>query len=190
MLELHDAEHHLTWLRELRAMRGLTKLVDALQDGDVDFMRSLISWKNKPPRVAVSYTWPGATGPSQYTLAREGRNDIEDALLARWSRLDRDAVKYGEPLRHFLFNQINQRLREHVSPVLVPDRGVELRPDSLLGAMYVTLAEEFTKEEWPTKSCVVCGKPLGPGRSDQKTCSGACRKRLSRPPKTKTSGAA
>jgi hypothetical protein len=55
-----------------------------------------------------------------------------------------------------------------------------MRPDSLLGAMYVTLAEEFTKEEWPRKVCKVCGKALEPGRSGKETCSGACRQRLSR----------
>ena len=58
--------------------------------------------------------------------------------------------------------------------------GIELRPESLYGAMLVLLSEQVTGS-WQVNVCKACGRLFVPRhRRDQETCSDACRKRFSR----------
>ena len=172
----HMAEHLRTWVREINRMRGVVDLLDAYLEADRAVLRKLIHWQTDPPAVVCTYRWPGQQKVQRTVRTKESAPDD----FARWLTLDRGNEKLREPLHYFISGAVNLGLREHVYPKTVGGRGVELWPDSLLGAMWVTLADELTGL-WRRKVCAFCGESFLPARRrDKKTCSDACRKRLSR----------
>lgn len=183
---LYSAEHLRSWQEAIAELRGLTELIKAAKEGDAEQLRRIIRWTGEPLAVQLTYTWPQRQRSSTVTIAAK-EPPIAAAQLARWARL-RNAERYVAPLEHYLYARVNERLAERVDPKLIPEQGVVLVPDSLLGALYWMLAEQLTGA-WPMKSCRYCGRLFVPrSRCDQATCSDACRKALSRAKKRSHGG--
>lgn len=180
---LYSAEHLETWRWAIRDVRGLLQLIDLAKRRDVEQLRRIIRWSSEPLAVQISYAWPGRSRAARLTVAQQ-EPPIAAAQLARWAGL-RNTERYVAPLEHYLYEQVNERLAARVDPKLIPEQGVVLVPDSLLGAFYWMLAEQLTGA-WQMNSCRYCGRLFVPrSRSDQGTCSDACRKALSRAKKRK-----
>jgi len=179
---VHWAEHVWTWKRAIRLIGGLLKLIEAYKHSDTDLLRKHVSWHGGGLGVRLDYTWPGDIRELQTWIARDPPVASKGELdkLAEWRRSTKDRARYLEPVEYYLYREANKLLREHVAPRLFLDGSIALVPDSLLGAMVVMLAEQLSGV-WQMKLCPACGRIFVPrSRRDQKTCSTACRKRLSR----------
>jgi len=179
---VHKAEHLWTWKSAIRLIGGLLKLIEAYKRSDTDLLRKHVRWHGGGLGVRLDYTWPGDIRESQLWIARDPPVASEGELdkLAEWRRSTSDRARYLEPIQYYLYRRANELLREHVAPRLFLDGSIALVPDSLMGAMVVMLAEQLSGV-WQMKLCPACGKIFVPrSRRDQKTCSTACRKRLSR----------
>jgi hypothetical protein len=122
---------------------------------------------------------PGAREDSFVTIA-QAEPAIASSRLAEWSAESSDVGRYVAPVEHYLYTVINKHLREHTALFMSKTEGGRVRVDSLLGAFYVMLAEQLSGT-WQMNLCESCGKLFVPRcRIDQKTCSAACRQRMSR----------
>lgn len=87
-------------------------------------------------------------------------------------------IQFAELFNEWASPQLTARIAKSLS-----DNGEALQlvfvPRSLIGSFWLQLAEEVTGGA-KYKTCVNCGKSFEPGRSDQKTCSKACKSALSR----------
>lgn len=179
---VHWAEHLSSWKNGIRQIGGLLKLIEACKCNDTELLRHCVSWHGRGAGVRLNYTWPGDIRESQVWIARDPpvASEVELKKLAEWSGSASDRTRYLEPVQYFLYREANRLLREHLAPRLPLDGGIVLVPDSLFGALVVMLAEQLSGT-WQMNSCPACGRIFVPrSRRDQKTCSTACRKRLSR----------
>jgi len=191
------AEHLATWLSALSDVGGLLTLAAAYRGAttgrteNLASLREWIRWDNDARRVRLVFTWPGAPSAASHVIAREAPRERAREALDAWRRDRSEHGRYIAPLQRFLNERVNARLRQHVAPRVTvgaetPAGGgsVVLMPDSLLGAMYLLLAEDAGGVRAP-KVCRACGKFFPPVRSDQETCGSACRQRLYRTRKAK-----
>ena len=179
---VHWAEHLSTWTHSIRLIGGLLELIEACKRSDTELLHSFVRWHPSGRGVRLNYTWPGDSRPAQTWIARDPPVASAGELrkLAEWSGSTRDRERYLEPVEYYLYREVNKLLGEHVAPKLPLGGGIALVPDSLLGVMVVMLAEQLSGV-WQMNLCPACGRLFVPrSRRDQKTCSTACRKRLSR----------
>jgi len=179
---VHWAEHLWTWKSAIRLVGGLLELIEACKCSDTELLRGYVRWHESGRGVRLDYTWPGDIRKSQIWIARDSPVASKGELdkLAEWRSSTSDRDRYLAPVEYYLYNQANKLLRKHVAPRLFLDGSIALVPDSLFGAMVVMLAEQLSGV-WQMNPCPACGKLFVPrSRRDQKTCSTACRKRLSR----------
>ena len=101
----------------------------------------------------------------------ENGSDIE--LLERW--------KHGdpvEPARYFVHREVNNRLRGHVSPAVLPFRKGELFffPDCLLSSLYTQFMLELSGRNRPAMLCARpgCGRYFEPAHGRQQYCEKQC----------------
>lgn len=179
---VHWAEHLSTWKHSIRLIGGLLELIEACKRSDTELLRSYLRWHQSGRGVRLKYTWPGDSRPAQTWIVRDTPVASAGELrkLAEWSGSTRDRERYLEPVEYYLYREVNKLLRKHVAPRLFLNGSIALVPDSLFGALVVMLAEQLSGV-WQMKLCPACGRIFVPrSRRDQKTCSTACRKRLSR----------
>ena len=157
------------WQREIEEMSVLVKLWDLVRNEQAGALTRYIHWRTGPRRVWLE--WPsGRKDLIASELLPVGRE-----LLRHWK--DGDLFK---PTHYFLCNQINERLRGHVSPSILPFHNGEIYmfPDCLLSALYVLFAVEVSGQTYAATICEGCGQYFVPEqRSDQKHCSHTCRNR-------------
>ncbi len=146
-------EHHADWRRAIRRIGGLVELLDAYRSADIDRVRQLVSWSEDGQAVDLVYRWPGDAETTQVSILREEFTLSPDDLaqFRRWCSSSLDHERYLEPLEYFLYREINESLGEHLSPQLRPKSGFELRCDSLLGALWVLLAEQLSGVSEPRR---------------------------------------
>jgi hypothetical protein len=109
---------------------------------------------------------------STYLLAMRGKTNSNPELLDRWKTYD-----VIEPARYFVCREVNQRLKGHISPQVLPFLGskIYLFPDSLLSAMWLMLFNEITGA-LNLRRCDNCGE-WKQVLKERKTffCSARCR---------------
>ena len=98
-------------------------------------------------------------------------NDIE--LLERWRHGDP-----VEPARYFVHREVNNRLRGHVSPAVLPFRKGEIFffPDCLLSSLYTQFMLELSGRNRPAMLCARpgCGRYFEPAHGRQQYCERQC----------------
>jgi predicted nucleic acid-binding Zn ribbon protein len=167
-------ENLLTWRRAIADVKMLAELSKACKDPDIKLLRKLVKVKSDPWRVTLRWQSAGHTIVNERTAEAN-----EAAALRSWVAATSDTGRFVAPVRHFLVRELNARLKAHIAPQVAREEIVFL-PDSLLGALYLLTAEQFVGLS-PTKTCPACGRWFIPrSRSSQRTCSDACRLRLSR----------
>jgi hypothetical protein len=179
---LYAAEHVSTWRQAIREMHLLVELITAYKGDDIEQLRGYVRWFGRGRGVRLDYTWPGDEQTSQLVILKDvpTTSEVQRRQLDAWSTSTHDTDRYAEPVKHYLYREVNRLLRKHLSPRLPENGGLVLVPDSLFGAMVVMLAEQLSGD-WQMNLCPSCGRLFVPRcRRDQKTCSAACRKRLSR----------
>jgi hypothetical protein len=171
---LYHAEHLSTWRQAISQLRGLGDLIGALKRSDTVMLRKCIRWAKDDGWVRFAYRWPGTPRESFREIARQTNADSlghHEQELARWRTATSDSVRVLEPTEMYIYEKVNQHLRAHVAPQLLPHVGLAYMPDSLLGALYLMAAEQLAGS-WPTNVCAECGSWFVPrSRRDQKTCS-------------------
>ena len=163
---LHD------WLGQIYKVRQLIRLWDELNDDETAAERLFFSWLR--PR-------------SFYDSMRPQLNVACDEARANGIRIPSfENLRYGgsldDPLGtvtptrfawQFLTDQINQMLAETTVPACSlsgAKRRAVLAPLSLLGAIYVTFADETIGGQWTVARCQGCGEYFTPKTNHQKYC--------------------
>ena len=161
------------WQDEIATVRHLLTVWDLVQSEATDALGKLISWQDRPAAVFFDETEPVSGTHHQRVLAHE-HDPQTVGLIRRWSSLD-----VLEPARYYVHAEINERLRGHASPVVIPFRRGEIlfSPDSLLTAINVVFAMELSGRQRPALKCGECQRYFIPTHGRQKYCREACRKR-------------
>ena len=193
------------WQKEIEGMARLMALWDLVQSGsqrelshlvewtppgtsqqvrlylvDVDgkLRPDLAQWMRQNPREFYNrFRQDGdLAGPITFWEVRvlahqEKGSDIE--LLERW--------KYGDPIepaRYFVHQEVNNRLRGHVSPAVLPFRKGEIFffPDCLLSSLYTQFMLELSGRNRPAILCARpgCGRYFDPEHGRQRYCDKRC----------------
>lgn len=179
---LYAAEHLASWQRAIREMSLLVELAVAVEDDDAARLRRLVDWYGGGRGVRIEYAFPGDEEPRQMPVLKDmpALSQEERELLESWRKASGDEGHLRAPAAYFLNRELNRLLREQLAVQLPLGGGMELRPESLYGAMLVLLAEQVSGS-WQVNVCKACGRLFVPRhRRDQETCSDACRKRFSR----------
>ena len=183
-----------SWKAEIRAMRALVELWDAIKNQDLDKLKTVISWSENG---AVGYKVTRAEGGVSVTLAhpdfekdrsvlkrlRRGRV-LKAARYALREEIDKKIESFPTTL-HLVWARGREGGRYDPPPI--PDHHLRmvLEPHDLLGAMWLQFAQSVVGP-YELRQCAAPGCEryfqAGPGgtRSHAKTCCTACRKRLSR----------
>ena len=153
------------WRKEIRAQKAMLARWDFVSGRSEVALGRVIDWRAD----GVYFT----LGKQSELIAGSGTT-----LYSRWLR---QGKALREPAFHYIYSYINSRIRGGVFPEALPvhARGLYLRPDNLLTAMWVMFMWEIIGETRPC-SCTICGGWFNPRRSTRKTCGDRCRKRLSR----------
>ena len=109
----------------------------------------------------------------QGTVLADEENGIGIELLERWEHGDPI-----EPARFFVHREVNNRLRGHVSPAVLPFREGEIFffPDCLLSSLYTKFMLEISGRNRPAILCERpnCGRYFEPMHGRQKYCEKQC----------------
>ena len=107
------------------------------------------------------------------TVLADEENGINIELLERWNRGDPI-----EPARYFVHREVNNRLRGHVNPAVLPFREGEIFffPDCLLTSLYTLFMLEISGRNRPAILCERpnCGRYFKPMHGRQKYCEKQC----------------
>jgi len=155
------------WQQEIQEMAILVKLWDLVRDEREEPLSKIILWQNHPR--SVIFKWP----KNRLSLI------ASDGLPGKVSCTQWKYKDVIGPARYYLCDQINKRLKNHVSPSILPflDGEIYMFPDSLLSAMYVMFALEVSGRIHPAIQCRGCGYYFVPTHKHQAYHDGACRKR-------------
>ena len=107
------------------------------------------------------------------TVLAHEENGSDMDLLERW--------KHGDPIepaRYFVHREVNNRLRGHVSPAVLPFRNGEIFffPDCLLSSLYTQFMLELSGRNRPAMLCARpgCGRYFDPAHGRQRYCDKPC----------------
>ena len=107
------------------------------------------------------------------TVLADEENGIYPELLERWKH--GDSI---EPSRYFVHREVNNRLRGHVSPAVLPLREGEIFffPDCLLTSLYTLFMLELSGRSRPAMLCERpgCGRYFQPEHGRQQYCEKRC----------------
>ena len=160
------------WQAEIAQMSDLLGFWDLARKRPAGPLGKLVIWRNDPLGVAVRRRDSQSGLVGMRVLASE--TDTSTAsLLNRWS--------YGdvvEPAQYYVHLEVNERLRGHVTPAVLPFNKGEILmfPDSLLSAMYTLFALELSGRQRPSIECAGCGVYFPPQHGSQRYCRQSCRK--------------
>lgn len=154
------------WQQEIQEMAMLVDLWGLVRYEREEPLSKIILWQ-KHPR-SVLFRWQENR---QSLIASESLPD--GVSCTQWKY--KDVIG---PARYYLCDQINKRLKNHVSPSILPflDGEIYMFPDSLLSAMYVMLALEVSGRIHPAIQCRGCGVYFIPTHRRQAYHDDACRK--------------
>ena len=188
------------WDRQIVEMGLLLALWDLVEAEDRQMLSTFVRWQSDPRMVSLQLVfgegrlhseitrriWRDLSSPRQVeeeagvrldratsaVIAAEHLGPDSQALLANWA--------YGdevEPVRYYVHREINQLMRGHVSPGVLPFRGGDIYffPDCLLSALYVHFALEVSGRPRPQIACKGCGRYFRPSHG-RRYCNERCRK--------------
>jgi hypothetical protein len=163
---LQEGESLQFWQREIQEMAILVELWDLVRYEREEPLSKIILWRNHPR--SIIFKW------------QENRQSLiaSDLLPDGVSCTQWEYKDVIGPARYYLCRQINERLRSHVSPSILPflDGEIYMFPDSLLSAMYVMFALEVSGRIHPAIQCRGCGVYFVPTHKRQVYHDDACRK--------------
>ncbi len=180
-----NGEHINRWTAAIGELAALIELLDLAQARQAGRLGQIVTWhRDDQVNIAWQNSWTG----SQWELERPrpGRKGIYTAHLGGLSSqaFQPDLAKrweYGnvvEPTKYFVHHRVNEHLRGHVSPVVLPyhQGDIYMFPDSLLSAIYVSFALELSRSRQPKTLCAGCDVYFTPIDRRQGYHSPACRK--------------
>ncbi|MBI4491371.1 MAG: hypothetical protein HY690_01070 [Chloroflexi bacterium] len=175
------------WQDGIATLAPLLALWDLVQRGNSLALLPYVRWERESLAVRIQWAWSEKDGLLPVAraterdarrvalVATEARGEQDRSLLARW--------RYGdtvEPARYWVCEQVNERLRGHVSPAVLPLRKGEVYffPDCLRSALYTHLLLEVSGRVRPAMLCARpgCGRYFTPTHGRQRHCSGECRR--------------
>ena len=193
------------WQHEIERISVLIDLWELVKRGSRRELSHIIYWTSagKPPQVMLYLVGVGGKvrpelakriqeNPSEFhhdvrqagdrsmrityrqgTVLADEENGINVELLERW--------KHGDPLepaRYFVHREVNNRLKGHVSPAVLPFREGEIFffPDCLLTSLYTLFMLEISGRNRPAILCERpnCGRYFEPMHGRQKYCEKQC----------------
>jgi hypothetical protein len=191
-------EHVGHWVEAVHELAQLVAFKDAWHTGDLKALQSHVRWRRRPQAsVSVGWeeNWRSPKRPRSVEVACEGERGPDRAAFERWlaarpgpeSRVYRYSDDDGrehtgdvetrlrEPMRTFLYREVNRRLRGHASPEVLPFKNdLLIVPDCLLSALYVLFALELS-DKLPIRQCPNCDQFFPPKTARQVYCSDDCR---------------
>lgn len=170
--ELLAGEPLSLWLGEVARLKRLLEIWDLTKDADAaGKVGQHIRWDTKPLRVLL--VWGDEKQGDGHIIAVGGEPGLEKGLLRRW-KFGKDVI---EPARFYVHTEVNEAMRGHVSPAILPlvKGQLALFPHDLLAAIYVHFALEMSGRTRPARICGYCNMFFTPSRSDQRFCSSSCR---------------
>ncbi len=204
--ELMLGESLSRWQHEIQQMSIILAIWDLVCDLDDDRLGQIISWPN-PDRVEISMSWRRQGGKielgkhkgspyysdfirtvSTFPTPQSGVEGVEYDTIAdrqdktRMELLDRwDKGNVIKPALYYVCLQVNQRVRNYVSPQVLPFRKLELRvfPQTLLSAMWLMFMWEISGEN-NVFLCPSCLEWFSTEDRRRKHCSDACKQKAYR----------
>ncbi len=163
------------WSQETLKMHRLIETWDFVRSRDIKNLKRFVIWKG-PESVCWNSTNPtNFKQGGEFVVLAQKNGNMNPQLLEIWKTYD-----VVEPAMYYLCLKINEALKNHVSPAIMPLRRSEIHmvPDCLLSAMYVLLALEVSgKISNPPRICKGCGTSFVPTRKNNYYCSKECLKR-------------
>ncbi len=115
----------------------------------------------------------GQASVPHFTMLAYEEKAGDAELLNRW--------QFGDPLepaRYYVHREVNKRLKDHVSPAVLPYRKGEIYffPDCLLSALYTLFMLELSGRQRPPILCARqnCGRYFEPVHGRQRYCETRC----------------
>ena len=180
-----NGEHINHWTAAIGELAALIELLDLAQQKQAGRLGQFVTWhRDDQVNIAWQNSWtgsqwelerprPGRTGIYTAHVGGLSNHAIQPDLAERWGR----GTVVG-PTKYFVHLRVNEQLRGHVSPVVLPFRqgDIYMFPDSLLSAIYVSFALELSRSRQPRKLCAGCDRYFTPVDGRQGYHSPACRK--------------
>jgi hypothetical protein len=191
------------WVEEIKHMALLVRLWD-LQKRNASDLAQYVWWQEDGTvRIPVACYWDERVGrwavmtldrdaedPYRKILSIDGPIEVMSPVISAPFLHPRLARLWGKsdargPLAYFVSLKVNERMRGHVSPAVIPLRDGDIRmvPDSLRAALWLHLAFETSGRQRKSLECLGCGEYFPPTHGRQKYHDEACRKRSWRPSK-------
>ena len=195
------------WQREIEGMARLIKLWELVRRGSRRDLNKLVQWslRGKPRQVGLYLVSQGRElRPDLSQWLRQNPDEFHDHLRRNSENAERitfcqatvlaheeisnsvellERWRHGdpiEPVRYFVHLEVNKRLKEHVSPAVLPFRKGEIFffPDCLLSALYTLFMLELSGRSRPAILCERpnCGQYFEPKHGRQKYCNTSCQK--------------
>jgi hypothetical protein len=164
------------WQREIEEMARLLELWDLVRHAElthhVGLLSRLVRWHGEP--YSVFLIRMSQSGRQWLDLIATARRPADHELLARWK-----PNSLVEPVRYYVYDKVNERMRGHVSPVVLPYWHGEFRmfPDCLLGTLYLLFALELSGQSHAPMICQGCGAYFVPHHGLQRYHDNRCRQR-------------
>ena len=186
------------WQREIALMAWLLDVWDLVRHGHRKILDQLVHWAppEQPRAVAIDLrlqtprprgrsllsfyeevlqerSQSNSASPWGFRILAHEENTSDIDLLERWEH--GDSV---EPASYYLHREVNGRLKNHVSPAVLPYRKGEIYffPDCLRSALYTLLMLELSGRQRPAKLCARpgCGSYFDPAHGRQQYCEKRC----------------
>ena len=170
-LQIGESFHF--WSQEIERLGALINLWDCIQHERFSELYNYIAWHERPRSVSIKLVHPNGKLLTSHLIAREDYLPHKE-IITRW----KTGLPIG-PSTYFVHQQINERLRKHVSPYILPfynNGEILMFPDCLLSTLYVLFALEVSGRMQPSIICSGCGAYFIPKNRKQKYCKPSCSK--------------
>ena len=203
--EIPQGESLGFWQREIARMARLVALWELVKHGSKRELNHLVQWtpRGEPQQVRLYLVVEGKElrpdlskwmwqRPDEFrdhvrqTGNRAGRVTYAEGLVLAHEEIGShlellERWRHGdpvEPARYFVHREVNRRLRNHVSPAVLPFRKGEIRffPDCLLSSLYTQFLLELSGRNRPAIVCARpgCGRYFEPAHGRQQYCERQC----------------
>ena len=182
---INRLESVFNWQQEIGEMERLIQIWELINRKGAGKLGRYIRWRSlthpeqQQGRPRLNVVWDDFSHPiSEYRPGQFVSLALEDSpanpIPENW--------KLGDtigPALLYLCMEINQRLKGHVDPLVMPlmHGDIMLWPDCLLSAMYILFAVEVSGKSRPPIMCRGCEKYFIPLHGAQRYCEEACLKR-------------
>ena len=193
------------WQKEIERMALLMALWDLVKRGSRRELSHLVEWTPQGKSQQVRLYLAGENGKLRPDLSQCMRQSPEkfrdyflrdDSHARRMTYLEVTVVAHEEigsdiellerwvhgdpvePARYFVHREVNNRLKGHVSPAVLPFRKGEIFffPDCLRSALYTLFMLELSGRQRPAMLCARpgCGRYFEPEHGRQQYCETHC----------------